>query len=991
MSKSNFIRSNKLILLVLLSFISGIVHAQNTSLKGIVKDKKTGEALPGVGIYVKGGVEGTISDIDGKFEVSVPVNSTLSVTFIGYKTLEIPAKTFPSTLLMEEDAFVLEDAVVIGYATGSKRTVSGAVQKVGQKDMNVGVIPSPLDAIQGKVAGVNIQRTGGDPTANPSVRIRGTTSLTGGNDPLVVVDGIFGDLGLLNSLSPNDIESFTILKDASETAQYGSRGASGVIVVTTQKGKAGYKSLNYDGKFGIESVYKNIDMLDADGYRRAVAKYKLNALDGKSSTNFIEEMQRTGYTQTHNLSLGGGTESSNYRAAIGVIDQQGIIRNNSTQNYTGKFDIGQRYFDNKLKLEMGLIGSKIQNNYLNDHTKTFYSAAAFNPTLPATQNPDGTWPEDVNANEVDNPIGRLSIKDKSSVTLATIQSRLSYNITSDLMFGAFGSYTYNSKELSKYVPTNIKAGIRDRGFGERKLEKTESLMGNLSLNYKKVINKHRVDLLAVIEGQEYKFSGFNAGARGYDTDYFGFDNLKAGAIVKYGDVGSYSNGYKLFSYLGRANYVFDNKYIFTVNFRADGSSKLGANDKWGYFPSASVGWSLKDEAFLKDIKAINELKLRAGYGVTGNQDAIAPYNSLFLMVPTGITELNGTKTVTFGYARNPNPDLRWETKKMYDIGVDAAFFSNRLSVNIDYYQSITSNLLYQYDVPVPPFQHPKLLANLGELENKGLEVSISVSPIKTKDIDFTIASNITFQKTKINSLSGTYMGQNLSPGEYMSLGGVSGAGAIGGNNNVVYQMVDQPLGVFYIPKSNGLIKNAYDDSYTYNILDLDNSGDIDIANGKDRYFAGQAMPKVLLGANLSFRYKSFDVQTQLNGAFGHKIFNGTSLSYMNMNTFPTYNVLAKAPDANIKDRTVSDYWLEKGDYLQIAYLSLGYNVNTKKIASVVKTLRISFSINNLYTFTNYSGLSPLINNSVVNDKLGIDDRNFYPLSRTYALGLNITF
>ena len=993
----NVKKSTKAFLMTVLSGVLMVlsVSAQTgrtINVRGTVTDI-SGEPIIGASILLQGTTSGVVTDYDGNFSIQAPGNGTLVISYVGYVTQTIGIQDRNNiNVILQEDNELLDEVVVIGYATGSTRTISGAVEKVGREKMNAGVVVNPLDALKGKVAGVNIQKTGGDPTAGSSIRIRGTTSLSGGNDPLVVIDGVFGDLGLLNALSPSDIESFTILKDASETAQYGSRGASGVIVVTTQKAKAGTQSIHYDGTFGVEQVYKTMDMLSADGYRSAVEMMGYtNALDGGASTNFMQEMLQTGYTQNHRISFGGGTEETNFRASLGVIDQKGIIKNNGMRNYTAKIDGSQRFFDNKLKLDLGMFGSKRESRYVNDYQKTFYSAASFNPTLPTLQNADGTWPEDANANEVDNPLGRLTINDREDNAYLSTNGRLTWTINEDLNFSAFGSYTYNAKENMSYIPTNIKQGVREgRGKAYKGLNKSNVLMGNISLNYKKMFQNSRLDALALMEGQSYNYTGFGANARGFDTNFFGYDNLAAGAIVKYGDISSFKNGYNLNSFLGRVNYMYANKYIATMNMRFDGSSKLGENNKWGFFPSASLAWIMSEEYFLKDVDAIDQIKLRVGYGRTGNQDAISAYNSLLLMGPSGLTSVNGVPTVTYGYNRNANPDLRWETKDMFDVGMDASFFDRRLTATIDYYYSRTKDLLYNYDVPVPPFVHPQLLANLGEMENSGIELSLGISPLRTEDMELTISGNMAYQKNKLLSLSGTYMGQGLNAAEYMQLARINGAGFQGGNTHVTYQVVGQPLGVFYLPKSNGIINDGLG-SYTYNIVNLDEDPAININNGADRYFAGQAMPKVILGSNISFRYKAFDIQTQMNGAFGHKIYNGTSLSYMNMNTFPTYNVLPNAPEMKIFDSAVTDYWLEKGDYLHIDYVTLGYNFNVEKMKNWVNSIRLTGSVNNLHTFTNYSGLSPMINSTSVNSELGLDDKRFYPLSRTYSLGLSINF
>ncbi len=973
-------------------FLSANIFAQtggNIDVKGHVKDALG--PVTGVSVVVKGTQKGTITNLDGEFSLKAPANSKIVVSFIGYKTQELPVSS-EMNITLAEDNELLDEVIVIGYATGSKRTVSGTIDRVGKKDMNVGVVSSPLDALKGKVAGVNISRVGGDPSSDASIRVRGTTSLTGGNDPLVIIDGVFGDLKMLNSLSPNDIESFTILKDASETAQYGSRGASGVIVVGTQKGKFGTKSLSYEGTFGIESVYKNIKMLSGEQYRQALKDHNINGLDKGHNTDFFKEMQRTGYTQNHRVSFGGGSEDANYRASIGVIDREGIIRNNKSTTYTSKIDLSQYFFDKKFLIESGIFASKNDRQYVNDYHKTFYSAAGMNPTFSNQPEADGSWIEDPNANEIDNPLGRLTISDKENSAYVTAHARLSYNILEGLKASAFGSYTYNEKENATYIPNNIRNGKREgRGKASRSENKTETLLGNFTLNYKKEFGEHFIDALGLIEGQEYKYHGFNAQARGFDTNILETNNLGAGALVKYGDVGSYKNNYKLFSYMARVNYMYANKYIVTGNVRADGSSKMGANHKWGYFPSISGAWVMSEENFIKEnAKFIDQLKLRVSYGVTGNQDAIEVQNSLRLFEPKDPTFYNNNQHVIYQYNRNENPDLKWESKRTFNVGFDALLFNDKVSLTMDYYRSKTVDLLYNYDVPNPPFVHPTLLANMGEMENNGLEITIRYTPIRTKDMELSISPNFSYQTNKLTSLAGTYKGQPMNPKEYWSLGGVSGAGMIGGNTNATFNFIGEPIGTFYLPKSDGLVRQK-DGSYKYHIVNLDNDPNIDINNGKDRYIAGQAMPKFNLGTNLSFRYKAFDIQAQLTGAFGHKIYNGTSLSYMSMTGFPTYNVMAEAPDVNIRDLTVTDYWLEKGDYLHIEYISVGYNINTEKFNKWVKNMRVTASVNNLYTFTNYTGLSPMINTTVMNDNLGIDDKRFYPLSRTYSIGLNVTF
>lgn len=1004
MKRKTFRRSQSSILLllgILLAFFPVVLNAQTAgkiNVSGIVTDNQN-ETLIGVSVVEKGTSNGAITGIDGNYTLSVSPDATLEFSYVGYTKQEVAINGQNTiNIVLADDAVILKDVVVVGYAVGSKQTISGAVQKVGREEMNVGVVNNALEAIQGKVAGVNIQTGSGDPTVTPSVRIRGTTSLSGGNDPLVIVDGVMGDMNMLNSISPNDIESFTILKDASETAQYGSRGASGVIVVTTMKGRFGVKSFSYDGNFGVQTVANRIHMLTGDQFRKAANDRGVSFMDDGHNTDFTDAILRTGFTQNHKISFGNGNEDSNYNVSMGIIDQTGLVETSKSRRVNLKFDAAQVFFNNKLKLEAGFFGTRTSQNKLYDEYGTFYGAAAMNPTYPTGMYADGTWPRDPSASEITNPQDWLSNTDKRQLYNATAHARATWAIVDGLKLSAFGSYTFMDEETSVYLPTTSRAGqINNGGRGERKDDKNENYLGNLSLSYVKTINKHYVNFLGLVEGQEYKRRGFQGASSRYTTDFHGADNLGGGATINYGDVRSYKTNYRLISGLARFNYAYNNKYIATVNMRGDGSSKLGKNEKWGFFPSFSLAWNMANEAFIKDnLKFVNEFKLRASYGITGNQDAIDPYNSLQLLGVNydnaqSLITVNGNPAVAYSYLRNANPDLKWETKKTFDIGFDAAFFDNRLSVTFDYYNSRTDDLLYTYAVPQPPFIFNTLLANIGSMKNHGFEIAASYSAIRTKDIGLDISGNFSFQKNEITSLTGTYNGQPLTPSAYVKLSSASGAGQVG-NNDVVYMFEGQPLGVFYLPKANGLIDN--NGRNEYNIQDIDGEEGVNIANGKDRYIAGQAVPKYYVGGNIKFRYKAFDIQTQLNGAFGHKIFNGTALTFNHLGNFPTYNVIEGAPERNIYDNRVSDYWLENGNYLNIAYVTIGYNINTEKFKNWVKSIRVSASVNNLHTFTSYSGLTPMINSSTLDpdyNTFGMDDKRLYPVARTFSLGLSVNF
>lgn len=423
--------------------------------------------------------------------------------------------------------------------------------------------------------------------------------------------------------------------------------------------------------------------------------------------------------------------------------------------------------------------------------------------------------------------------------------------------------------------------------------------------------------------------------------------------------------------------------------RGDGSSMVGDDHTWGFFPSVSAEWDIKKERFLSGFYGISTLKLRTGYGRSGNLGGISAYTTMNNVQQTGIVPVNNTPTVTLGTIRNNNPDLKWETKSTFNIGGEIGLWHNRLMLTAEYYYSKTTDMLYSYDVPVPPFAYDKLLANIGAMSNQGLEIGFSIAPVQTKDIDLNVSMNLSFQKNKLLSLSGNYNGMNMSAANITAIGSIDGAGQNGGDNNhVLYQIVGQPLGVFYLPHCTGLYKDEQG-TMKYRIEDLDNNGTIDFGDGGDRRICGQATPKATLGSNISLRYKNFYMSLQMNGAFGHKIFNGTALAYNNMSSFPIYNVMKGAPERNIVDQNVSDYWLERGDYLNFEYLTIGYNVPLK--SHIVRSLRVSCSVNNLATITSYSGLTPMINSYVVNSSMGIDDKRCYPIYRTYSVGVSVQF
>lgn len=872
--------------------------------------------------------------------------------------------------------------VSVGYATGDVGSFTGSVKKLDERQMNnKDQATSALDAIRGRVAGMQVERNGTN--ALSAVRLRGTTSLTGSNDPLIIVDGVMGDLSLLSSVYPTDIESFTILKDASETSQYGSRGAAGVIEVKTLSGKSGKMRVNYNSSFGISSVYKTLKMMTADQYRNYGRQQHISFVDMNSDTDFQKLIQRTGLTQQHHLAFTGGTDLSNYRVALGYINNETVIKGRGDRSFMSNMNMTQMMFDGFLRVDIGMFSSIGKQRRIFDEQKLFYSAAAWNPTFPDHRNSSGGWDGYASASQINNPQALLEENDHTENSHISTHAKLTFNLLPSLKFTLFGAYSYDVDQQMQYLPTSV----WNKGQAYRSTAKHGNILANAILSYNKKVDVHAFGLTALAEIQKDTYRGYHTTVTNFSTDLLGYDNLAAGALRPWNGTGSLYEQPKMTSFMGRANYTLADKYIFSFTARADGSSKFGDNHKWGFFPAVSGAWVISKEPFMQAQDIINDLKLNMGYGLSGNQAGIDSYTTLSLVSPNGFIPANNGNIVSFTTLKNINPDLKWEVSKTFNIGLDAQFLHQRLLFSVNYYNTKVTDMLYPYSVSSPPFTYTTLIANMGSMRNSGLEFSIGGTPLVTKDMELTINGNISFQRNKLLSLSGEYNGNYLEIAKYSTIAKLNGAGFHGGNNDVTYQIVGEPLGMFFLPKASGL---AGDDTngYTYRVVDIDDDKVVDTTN--DRYICGQAMPKMLIGSNISFRYHDFDISIQVNGAFGHKIFNGTSLAYMNVTSFPLYNLLAEAPKSNIKDQTVTDYWLENGDYVNIDYITLGWRVPLHK-NRFVESMRLSLTMNNVATITGYSGLTPMINSSNVNSTLGLDDKYSYPLFHTYTIGLSLTF
>lgn len=853
-----------------------------------------------------------------------------------------------------------------------------------------GMLVNALDVLNGQTAGVTVGSNTNPEAMLSSVRVRGNHSLTGGNEPLVIIDGMPSDLRTLATVFPGDIESFIILKDASQTSQYGARGAAGVIEVRTRRGAAGKISVSYAGNVGFAHADKFLRMLSGDAYRSLTSQMGLKIEDKGFSTDWQREITRTGFITNHHLALGGGTENANYRGAVSYSQNNSIIREMGTKNLTAKIDVTQHVLNKRLTFDLGLFGAFGHNQFLNDVQQMFYSAAAFNPTFPTISLPNGSPFSYADASQIKNPLALLAINKHNDAMHFNTHLRIKGNIGYGLTASVYGSYSYDSDDDSHFFPTYAGGKIY-RGAG-----KTNVWLVNAMIRYEHDWNSlHKLDASVSGELQGRSATGFHTTVTRLVSNAFGYDNLAAGALRMWDGTGSSREERRMASIMGRVSYTALERYTLTLAARGDASSLASRGHQWGFFPSANIAWNMKKEEWLQDVDEISNLRISAGWGLSGNLGGIAAYQSLSLLTPTGITASDGLPNVILGLNRNANPNLTWEKTQTANVGMEWGFWHNRIVLNADYYYSYIYDMLYEYTVPVPPFIYDKLFANLGKMENQGVEIGLGIAAVKTRDWDLNIGVNLAWQHNKLISLNGYYQGEYLTAPTYTPIASVDGAGLHAGNTDVVYQIPGYSVGVFYLPHCTGLVPTEKGE-YRYEVADLDGDGEIDLSDGSgDRRVCGQATPKVLMGSNISVRYKQFDLSVQLNGAFGHKIYNGSALSYMNLGSLPAYNVMQAAPEKKINDLTVTDYWLERGDYMNIDYVTLGWNYRPSPAHLEKKyhisSLRLSVSVNNLATMTSYSGLTPIINSTVIDNTLGMDDKRSYPVSRTYSFALQLQF
>lgn len=958
---------------------------------GTITDASSGAALSGATVSVKGGNQSTNSDGRGAFTITVPSsNSVLVISYVGFVTQEIAVGANTQVnISMQASSADLAQVVVVGYGTQNKRDVTGAVKSVKAEAFNKGIVNTPQELLQGKVAGVNVTSASGEPGGVLGITIRGPGGVRTGSTPLFVVDGLpldnssTGGGDPLNFINPQDIESIDVLKDASATAIYGSRGANGVVLITTKRGKAGASTLGFSTSIGISRIARPLEVFTADEFRAEVPKIGGVLEDLKGSTDWQDELTRTALTQNHNLTLSGGANKLTYYASFGAQIQQGIIKKNDLNRYSGRFNATQKFLDDRLVVEANLNVANTRN-HRPPTSSMLGDAISNNPTYPA-YDANGAPAKYPNIN---NPLIYLDL-DKELITINRVIGNISPSLkiikglVYKLNFGVDNS-TANRDVVA--LPNAVPQ--RDGRLETYQTWNRNTLIENY-LTYSFTKRNHNVSALAGHSYQKIYLQGRNSSINRFpisSVDPFNNPSLGQELTLANNRPGGYTTVNELQSYFGRVTYQFNNKYLLTVNFRADGSSKFGSNNKYGYFPSFAVGWKISDEEFMKN-SFFSNLKLRAGWGRTGNQE-----------IPSKITQAFFTSTVSAAtsypllpappypagttYARLANPEIQWESSEQIDIGLDFGFLNGALSGSIDVFSKESKDLLLEV-IPADPVQPAgSFWTNVEDMviRNKGIEFDIDYRHKSTIGVTWNIGGNLTYMTNEVKN----------SPYSVIPSGSASGSGLTSATINGYIN--NEPIGTFYLLDFIGFDNNGLS---LYRDTDKDN-----IVSDKDRIAAGTALPKVLYSFYGGGNFKGFDLNVNFNGVSGNKIYDNTANSYFykaklvkNVNT--TKEAITAPQESTSNAARVSTRYLKDGAYLRLNSMSLGYNFNTRAlgIARWIPALRLSVTGQNLFVITDYDGYDPEVNTDrTINgiSSYGIDYLS-YPKARSIIFGLNVTF
>ena len=986
----------RFLFLALLLTIGATAFAQKVKITGTVTDPG-GEPLIGVSVKTGNSGAGAITDVDGNYSVEVSPTGTLVFSYVGFEVRNEPVKNRRViNVTLKEKNDVLNEVVVIGYGTMDKKELTSAISHVGEKDFLTISSLDPSMMIQGKVAGVSITNTGaGDPNNQASIQIRGVSSRSAGLGPLIVIDGVPG--GNLTNINPNDIASFDILKDGAASAIYGTRGSNGVIVVTTKKGsKDGRMHTSYSGMFSWDVINKELDMMSAQEFRDVRLGWGDTGVDLGGNVDWLDAVSRTGTAQQHTLTLSGGNDKSNYRVSADYRDAKGIDLRSHRREYGARASIMHTTKGGLFTITANIAPRIIYRDQAD--WGVFKDAIEANPTTPLMDPENPTRYYNFQGQVVgSNPVERqLLEKDHGDTKLLDWDGTVRLNLLPLLGNDSDGNHRLSTQVMfadhqydndnSWFRPSTSTICINNGREGEasRSYSKERQYVVEWLTNYSGSFGSHNVKGMAGYSYQYAQYSGLNAYNKDFPNDGLGYDNLGSGEYAKEEgeiDMGSYRNDSKLISFFGRVSYDYAGKYMFTASLRHEGSSKFGADNKWGNFPAVSAGWRISEEPFMKNVKWVSDLKLRADYGVTGNQD-FGSYISLNTMTGFGYYYYNGKYFQVWGPSKNVNPDLRWEKGKNWNIGIDFSLFNNRVYGSVNYFNRKQQDLLGNYKVSVPPYLFDETFVNVGTMKNTGIEIDVNFKAVNTKDFSYDLNFVGTTMKNKFVDFSNSkYIGQ-----DYYDMAGTEDPYPF---YNLQRIQKGESLGNFYMWRYAG---HSADGEW----LVYDKDGDIiraSQASDADRQVVGNGMPKFTMSSSHNFRYKNFDLSLFFRGAFGYDIFNIHDFYYGTRNF--TGNRLDKAYGKNFvvsgsANPVVCDYFLEKGDYLKLDMMTLGYTLNLKD-CPYLDRVRVYGTMKNIFTITKFSGVDPSSYqvNGLTPGAQG--SRTYFPTTRQFIVGLQIDF
>lgn len=990
-----------------------IVQQQTVTITGVVRDKE-GEPVIGANVLEKGTSNGVITNVDGQYTLRVKGTRTALVfSYIGYKPQEIPVGNQRNiNVTLQDDTELLDEVVVIGYGTQRKGDITSAVSSVKAEDFAAGKIGDAAELVKGKIAGLSVTNSSGDPTASSSIMLRGVTTLMGSVSPLVLVDGIQGDL---KTVAPENIASIDVLKDASAAAIYGTRGANGVILITTKTGKRETQAnVSYSNYFSFSQWSKKADFMDTHD----VIYGKTQQIYEGYDTDWLDAISRkAGFKHNHSLQVNGGTKNSTYSGSIAYNKEEGIMRMSDNENLKMQLDYTQFIWDDILKFNFNVLVTR-QKNSINNNNYAYRQAVIRNPSEPIYKE-DGSYYENFDKLQYYNPVeiqneyfGNVRNRFAQMVGNVTLTPIKGWETNLMLSFGEGSSATesYTSPQYYSLARESNYNGSASKGNGN-------SISKNLELTsrYHTTINeKHRLDALVGYSYLYNEYDGFGASNGNFSSTAFLWNNLGNGSLIteedRHASMSSYRNSNKLVGFFGRVSYGYEDKYNLLVSLRHEGSSKFGANHKWATFPSVSAGWSIINEDFMRDTRGwLNNLKLRVGYGMTGvtpNSSYMSEY--LYNFAGYGdVLNMDGNWVKTLEVVQNVNKDLKWETTSEWNFGLDYSLFKDRIYGSVDFYVKTTKDLLYNYPVPIPPNMYGYTMANVGKMRNTGIEFMVTAVPVRTKDFTWETTVTLSHNKNKLVSLSNSL----YQADSFEEVGGISDPISIATH----CMEVGTGLGDFWGLKSVGVDKDGF-----VLVQTKDNNGNwqvepfnpnLNVESNRQRL--GNGMPDVYFGWSNNFRYKGFDLNMQFTGQFGYKILNAQRCFYENNSI--AYNRLKTAADlypainidgtpfidpetgqqkmvklsSSMQQGVWSDH-LENGDFLKLTNITLGYTIPLQgQIAKYIKNARIFASATNLFCITSYSGIDPEVSNYFLAP--GIDDRDKYPTTRSYTVGMSFNF